>query len=212
MQALKTYTELIHRQVSADHILTTLSSPAETKSFPFAPYRIALIESLWEGEPEASNKETAQSPLSNWTYKQWINMFESWNQQKLAEPTNPISLNSDFLWNSVKTIKMNILLSCQIQNFHNFRTARTLSTVSRSVEQFTGNNNFTNLKFSIKPVWLMISNWRRKTRNSLQEIINSEVRTDGDRNKTLVRVNCNESRSYLNVSIVFSLFDLIVHF
>lgn len=50
-----------------DHILRVLSSPAETKSFPLAPNRMALILSLWKGwtppETESSIRVTAQSAL-----------------------------------------------------------------------------------------------------------------------------------------------------
>lgn len=65
LQPLNTYTELMQSQESVDHILTNLSSPADTKSFPLAPYRTALIESEWKGFAESSTKETGQSPLSD---------------------------------------------------------------------------------------------------------------------------------------------------
>lgn len=62
----------MQRQDSGDQILRVLSSPAETKSFPFAPKRMALMESLWKGpspdtdtdtERESSTKEAAQPAL-----------------------------------------------------------------------------------------------------------------------------------------------------
>lgn len=63
VKCLWTYTVAIQRQDSVDQTLTSLSSPADTKSFPFAPYLIPLIESLCEAPPDSSTKVTAQSSL-----------------------------------------------------------------------------------------------------------------------------------------------------
>lgn len=50
-------------QFSADHILTVLSSPADTKILPLEPNRMALIESLWKGALESSTKVAAEPAL-----------------------------------------------------------------------------------------------------------------------------------------------------
>lgn len=50
-------------QESVFHILTILSSPADTNNIPSKLKLIALMEAEWWGSPKPSNGETAQSPL-----------------------------------------------------------------------------------------------------------------------------------------------------